>query len=366
MNNFPKLAIIYLSYHSDPYFSDMVSSLERSTYPKDKMALVIVDNPHPQYGSSVEKINELVVPKSGKTIPEVVLLPQEKNLGFSGGNNAGTEWAIENGYEYFFLHNQDGYVAPDCFEKMILAMETDRKIGCAQALIMLHDQKDRINSAGNTFNYLGFGFINNFGKKLSELKLSAVEEIGYASGAGLIMRKDLVEKYGALDVDLFAYHEDVEYSLRLKAAGYKIALIKDAVFYHKYVFNRSPSKFYLMERNRYAVLLLYYSYPTLFLLLPMLLLMEMGLLAFFISQGWWKEKLDVYRYWLKVSSWSLWLKKRKSIQLIKQIKDRQIIKLASNVVYFGEKKEMNNPFLLYIANPLMVVYRAILLLLIHW
>ena len=47
----PKVAIVYLSYHCEPYLDEVVDSLERLTYPKERLELVVVDNPHPEHGS---------------------------------------------------------------------------------------------------------------------------------------------------------------------------------------------------------------------------------------------------------------------------------------------------------------------------
>ncbi|MEK7624970.1 MAG: glycosyltransferase family 2 protein [Patescibacteria group bacterium] len=361
----PKVAVVYLSYHSEPYLEDMVRALQKTSYPRDRLSLVVVDNPHPTEGSSLNKINEVVLPLSGKSLPEVIVLPQEKNLGYTGGNNVGINWALDHGFDYIFLHNQDGYFASDCLAKLVKAMESDKSIGCAQALIMLAGT-DRVNTAGNSFNYLGFAFIDHFGKKLSELNLKPVEEVGYASGAGLMMRSDLVKKFGSLDADLFAYHEDVEYSLRLKLAGFKVAMIRDAIFHHKYEFNRSSSKFYFMERNRYAVLLMYYRTVTLILLLPILLFMEIGLLVFFLLKGWGNEKFKIYAYWLDLKNWRMWLSKRKKIQQLRTIGDRELVRMSAGKIIFGVKPDMNNPLLVYVANPLMVVYRAIVRVIIFW
>ncbi len=361
----PRVAVVYLSYHSDPYLEDMVKAMQSCTYPKERLALVIVDNPHPEFGLSTKKINEVVAPLAGGSLPEVIVLPEQKNLGFTGGNNVGIKWALEHSFDYIFLHNQDGYLDHDCILKLVEAMEADKTIGCSQALIML-DGTDKVNTAGNSFNYLGFAFINHFGKKLSELNLKPVEEVGYASGAGLMMRADLVKKFGGLDEDLFAYHEDVEYSLRLKFVGFKAVVVRDALFHHKYVFSRSKTKFYFMERNRYAVLFMYYRLATLILLIPALLFMELGLLVFFILNGWGNEKLEIYKYWLKASNWKLWLSKRQKIQRLRTVTDRYLIHKAASRVKFGAKEDMNHPLLVYIANPLMLVYKAIVQVLIFW
>lgn len=359
-----KVAIIYLSYHSDEFLPDAFEALKKLTYPKDRCALIIVDNPHPKYGSSESSIRQ-IVSANKDFLPVTEILVQTENKGFCGGNNIGIRWAIDNGYDYAFLHNQDGYLSPDCIELMVREMETDSNIGCAQAMVMLHGT-EKINTAGNSFSYLGFGYIPNFGVEEKSLNLPAVQEVGYASGAALMMRLELVKKYGDLDEELFAYHEDIEYSLRMKYVGFKSVLISRAKFFHKYVFNRNSSKFYFMERNRYALLLMYYKWPTLILLLPIIIIMEVGMDVFFIFEGWLKEKVDFYRYWFNVKNIKLWLEKRKNIQNIRMISDRKFISTTSAVVSFGEKQGMNNPLLKYIANPLMVIYKFLVQLIIFW
>lgn len=360
-----KVAIVYLSYHSEPHLPAFVKAVKEINYSKEDLAVVIVDNPHPTYGSSEKAIEEIVLPHSGVSIPKVVLLPQKENLGFCGGNNIGIKWAVANGFDYVLLHNDDGYLHPDCIKNLAEAMENDEKLGCASALIML-DGTNKVNTAGNSFNYLGFGFIDHFGVEKDKLALSKIEYTGYVTGAALMLRVSLLKKLGYLDEDLFLYHEDIEYSLRLKLAGYKVGVVTDATFYHKYEFSRSSTKFYYMERNRYAILLMYYKWPTLILLLPILIIMEIGLFGLFVMKGWVREKIKMYTYWSKLSTWRLWLKKRQSIQSIRKISDREILKFSSGKVYFGEKRDMNNPLLLYIGNPLMIVYRVIVKLVVFW
>jgi len=351
----PRIAIIYLSYHCDRHIDDVLSAFKKITYPKDKLELVIVDNPHPQYGSSVKFLEENVLPLSDQEIPHVTLLPQTENLGFAGGNNVGAKWALANGFDYVFFHNDDGFLATNALEPLVEAMENDQKIGMAQALLLLHPETDLINSDGNQFQYLGFGFCGGYRKKFSDLKTSAVSEVGYASGAALLVRVDLIAEFGAWDNDFFMYHEDLEWSFRLRTLGYKIVLVKDSVFYHKYQFGRSIDKFYFMDRNRYGVMLMYYKLLTLLLLLPMLLVLEIGLWVFAFKGGWAKKRVGVYQYWLKWGNWKIWLAKRKIIQARRKINDRVLLSYSVSTIEFQEKF-MANPLLKYIGNPMMKLY----------
>ena len=110
-----------------------------------------------------------------------------------------------------------------------------------------------------------------------------------------------------------------------------------------------------MERNRYGVLLMFFKLPTLLLLLPMLLVLEVGLWLFAWRGGWLDKKVNVYKYWLNKENRKLWLKKRKNIQSIRKVSDRYLLSYSVPGIYFQEKA-MESPILKYIGNPVMTVY----------
>ncbi len=153
MLNYPKVAIVYLSYHCELYLERALEALKNTNYPKDKLTIIIVDNLHPNYGNSREFIQNII--QNDADLPRIIFLPQEKNLGYAGGNNTGVKWAVENGYDYVYFHNQDGFLAPDGILKITETMESNKYIGAAQSLIMLYPEQDLINTSGNKFHYLG-------------------------------------------------------------------------------------------------------------------------------------------------------------------------------------------------------------------
>lgn len=356
MNSEHTIAIIYLVYyHNESYIDDAVSALKKMTYPKDKVALVFVVNSHERYGSFVRYVEETVLPLSQKELPKVVVLPQEKNLGFGPGNNAGTRWALEHGYDFVLYHNNDGFFAVNALEPLVEAFVNDPRIGAAQSLMLLHPETHLLNSAGNSFQYLGFGFCDQYRTPVTKLSLPPIKEVGYASGAAFMVRSDLVREYGAWDEDFFMYHEDLEWALRLRSVGYKIMLVSDSIFYHKYQFGRSMEKFYWMERNRYGTMLIFFRRRTLLLLLPMALLMELGLWFFALKNGSARQRIAVYRYWLSVTHWQQWLAKRRRMQKIRTVSDRYLLSFSVPDISFQDAS-VNNPILRYIGNPIMTVY----------
>lgn len=352
-----KVVIMYLLWDQEPqqYLEDAIHGVIAQTYPKDQLEFLLVYNKHkPENPSAVPYIEETLA-KYTDQLPHITFLPQKENLGFSGGNNLGMQWTIDNGFDYVFLHNGDAYLGARCIEELVSAMEADKTIGASQALLMLHPETDLINSAGNAFHYLGFGYSNNYRWKKETLRIPPVSDVGYLSGAAIMLRADLLAEYGLWDKDYFMYHEDTDYSLRLQMQGYRTVLVRDAEFFHKYQFSRSVSKYFWMERNRYVILLLYYRIPTLVLLLPLLIPLEIGLWLFAFRGGWAGEKKKVYQYWAQKKHWSEWWKKRKQIQKTRTISDRTLLSTAVRGIHFQEQ-ETEHPLVLYVGNPIMELY----------
>jgi len=362
----PKIGIVYLLfYHNESYVDNVVSALKKLTYPRESVEFIIVANPHPEDGSFVHYIEDTVMPLSGTLIPRTTLLPQKENTGFATGNNIGAQKAIELGCDYIFYHNNDGFFASDALEPLIGALEADEKIGMAQSLMLLHPDSEYVNSAGNVFQYLGFGYCDEYRTKAEDLTLPPIKEIAYASGAALMVRAELVEKYGGWDDDFFLYHEDLEWGFRLRTLGYKVVLVRDSIFYHQYQFSRSISKFFFMERNRHAIMLMFFRWPTLLLLLPIAVVLELGLWFFSIRNGYADKRLAVYNYWLQPKHLKLWYKKRKRVQTSRVISDRELLTYARPGIHFQEK-EMHNPLLTYIGNPVMKLYYNIVVRGLIW
>ena len=364
MPNFPKIAIVYLSYHCQPYLARAYEAISKLNYPKENLALIIVDNLHPQQGSSESFIRTITTatppePPLGKRGTATVILPQTVNLGYAEGNNVGIRWTLTNGFDYIYLHNQDGFMAPDCLTEAVKTMESHANIGAVQSMVMLYPQTDLINTSGNKYHFLGFGYSGDY-KKPSLVPRPSSIEIGYASGAGVLLRADLLEQHGLLDADLFAYHEDLEYSLRLRSLGYTIEVAPQSVFYHEYEFQRNPQKIFYMERNRWAVLIMYYRALTWILIAPVLIITELGTLVYALATGALKQKLTAYQYFLIGKNRSLWFNKRREIQKHRLVGDKQLLHAAVGKL---ELKDLNGP-LVMVGNLFLNLYWDIIRLFI--
>src|SRR3989338_6277276 len=118
-----------------------------------------------------------------------------------------------------------------------------------------------------------------------------------------------------------------------------------------------------MERNRILVHATYLKWPTLLLLSPFLILLELALIPFGVKAGWIGQKGKVWRYLLSAKTWLYVKQTRADIAKIRRVPDRGIVRLWTGRI---EHQETDNPIVRYIANPLLSALWGILRALIVW
>lgn len=374
LKNNKKIAIIISPNYKDyakRYSVDCITSI-RKQKKINEFKIFITDNE-----STEESFTYLK-----KIAPEVEIIRNEKNDGFAKGNNDAIKVAIAQGFDYFALFNLDTILDENCIAKMIEVMENPSNpfyqggsltIGAAQARLMLWPDKDKINSIGNVTHFLGFGYSDGYKEKFSIFPPMSglrrinnfqfsIKEICYPSGAGVLFTREVLEKIGLLDEEFWMYAEDQDIGWRIWLAGYKCVLVPEAIVYHKYEFSRSIEKYYWMDRNRIIVMLKNYHWASLVLIFPAFLLMEIGLFIFACGNGWLKEKIKVYKYFLNLKNWKYILNTRKQTQSLRKVRDKDIIKIFSGKIWYQEIGDWK----LKIANIIFNTYWNIIKKLIIW
>ncbi len=347
-----KLAIILINYrdYAKEYLVDCIKSLKEQDF-SGSFKIFIVDNQSTE--ETQKKIKEIA--------PEAELIINKENAGFAKGNNDGIKEAIEAGFDYFFLLNMDTILEIDCLSKLIKVASNTENWGAIQSRLMLWPEKDKVNSLGNNLHYLGFGFSAGGYQKLP-FQLE-VQPITYFSGAAVLLRKNVLEEICFFDEKLWMYHDDLDLGWKMRLAGYQIYLAPESVVYHKYQFTKSIEQYYWMERNRFICLLTNYKLGTLLLILPMLILMEGGLLLFSLVNGFWRQKFKVYGWLLNPKNWSYLKSRRQKIKKIKKIKDKEVVKYFSGKIKF---QEIDNWLLKWVGNPILNLYWQVVRRLIFW
>lgn len=355
----PFVDVVVVLWKSVPFMEALFEGLARSDYPRDRMTVHFVDN-SPGDGSLDEVKRQMQ--KHAGSLPTIELHEPGTNTGFSGGNNLVMRLSIERGHEYSYLLNHDASFEPACLREAVALAEGDTSIGSVQSLIVLQQNPNEINSTGNAIHFLGFGYCAGYHLPRTSAPSEPVA-IGYASGAGVLYPNRVLKDVGLLDETLFAYHEDLDLGWRIMLSGRKNLLAPKSILQHRYEFSRSIAKWFWMERNRTAVALKNYHWATVLLLLPQFVAIDIFLLAFAISGGWWREKLRAMRWFLKISTWQYILRGRKEIARIRNVRDADILPVFTPVIAY---QEFESPFVRTIANPLFRLSYSVVRAIVRW
>jgi GT2 family glycosyltransferase len=215
-----ELYIILVNWNKPQLTLSCVESLKKSSYKQYK--IVIIDN------GSIDNSLELLNSKTS----DYHLLISDKNLGYTGGNNLGIKYALENDAEFILLLNNDTLVEYNTLEILINTISEDNNIGIVQPKIYYYPEKDVIWCGPTYLNkfllrpkLVGY---KQFGINLYNAKLN----LSYAVGCATLIRKEVFLNIGLLDDDFFAVCEDVDFGIRATEAGYQILYVPTSIIYH--------------------------------------------------------------------------------------------------------------------------------------
>ena len=360
-----RTSVIVVAYNHKRFLKDCLASLERAA--GHVARLILIDNASTD-GSAAFIREELMSEGCNATKGGMAAryIESPTNLGFSGANNKGFEIALLDGDEFVYLLNPDTEAQPGFLEEAMKVMRSDPKIGIVQSLLLLSPETDKVNSWGNEIHFLGFGYAGGESVPVSQARKEGkleVRDIAYASGAGMLVRTSLIREIGGLDEDLFAYHEDLEFSWRARLAGRRVLLAPASIVHHKYEFSRSIKKYFWMERNRFLVMKKLYKPATVWLIMPALLVMEAGLWLFAFRGGWWREKLRAYAYFFRPSTWRNIRRGRHHVRHLRKVSDRDASRLFTGKILF---QQMNPTLLTRVANPLFSAYWTVARFFLRW
>src|SRR4030042_3195752 len=201
----PKVAVIILTWNGIRYLPDCLGNLIKQDYEKVNREFIVVDNASTDGAAEYVKTN----------FPEFSLIENDKNYGFDKGNNIGMKYALDKGYDYIVLLNQDTAVDPSWLSELVNVAESDKKIGGAQSLMLYWDERDIINSIGNQLHFLGFGFCEGNRKKLEigpsntagkNCQLGIISDITYASFSAVLYRANVFKEGGCFDEEVFLFY----------------------------------------------------------------------------------------------------------------------------------------------------------------
>ena len=197
----------------------------------------------------------IVVDNGGRAMvgSDVELVRPKHNLGFGGGAIAGFRRAAELGATEIALINDDVEVGAGWLRLMVVALESDPKIGAVQPkLLLAGTDPPRINSVGVAVGRDGAGIDIAIGEPDSA-QFAGETSIDAFTGGAVLFRAEFLDATGGFDESYFLYYEDLDLARRGAELGWTYRCLGSSVVWHQVsastsqLGNRSR---YLQERNR--------------------------------------------------------------------------------------------------------------------
>lgn len=191
----------------------------------------------------------------GEQFPEAKVVALSANRGFSGAVNAGIG---AGSAEFVVLLNNDVECRPEFVERIVAPLRAGSAVGSVAALLLQADGAS-VDNVGLEIDETLAAFPRHWGKPAANDALGGDEGLlGPVGGAGAF-RREALEAVGGFDESIFAYGEDVDLALRLRAAGWRSVAAADAVGVHlgsasfgrhspRQVFHRGWSRAYLLRK----------------------------------------------------------------------------------------------------------------------
>lgn len=209
------IAVVIPNWNGEDYIKECVDSLLAQSV---KAKIVVVEN------DSKDKSPDILNEYGDR----IVILPQDINLGFAGGVNAGIKYAIENDFDYVALFNNDAVADKNWLEELVGRFSDD--VGIVTGKFVRTDKKT-LDSTGDFYTIYGLPYPRG----RNELDKGQYKEPGGvfgATGGASIYSCKMLKEIGLFDEDFFAYYEDGDLSFRAQLAGYKVKYQPKAIAYH--------------------------------------------------------------------------------------------------------------------------------------
>lgn len=286
------MTIVIVTWNSAPDIRECLTSIMDQSYANYNV--IVVDS------GSTDGTPEIVRAE----FPSVEVIASKKNLGYRCGNRLGMQKARG---DYVVVCNDDVVVHSDWLDEMVRAMENDPEIGMVTPRIVMYDEPEVMNSAGNTLHFSGL-----YGPRAKHAPVSDFsqsEDVAAVSGCCFMIRRNLMMEAGGFSLDFdrppqywHASYEEVDLGWHVQMMGYRLRYVANSVMYHKYM---PPSR-----GNMHRWIQLAYGYllfmirnlevSALLLVAPAIVLTELSqfLLALSRDKAWARAKVQTWKWFL--------------------------------------------------------------------
>ena len=248
MNN---VLISILNYNNFKSTKTCVESVSNICY--DYFDILIIDN-----NSSDDSLYLLK-----KEFKNLTCLKSKDNRGYAAGHKIGVEYALEKGFNFIWILNNDLTVKEKSLNELILAYQKFGT-GLYGSVTLKSENPDIINFAGGTtddiLKPLNFNFYE--GEVLHKTNFNLCRKVQTIEGSSFLIPMDIIKKFGFMKEDFFMYAEEIDYCYRLNKFGIKSYVVKSSLVIHKggeSLKNKNYLEQYYRRRNFLIIMRLFYQ-----------------------------------------------------------------------------------------------------------
>jgi len=213
----PLASVVIPNWNGAHHLPVCLGALRAQSYPH--IEVILVDNGSSDGSQALVK----------HQFPEVRLLALERNLGLTGGNNAGFRSARG---DVLISLNNDTEAAPGFVEALVEGLLAHAEAGMAASKMLLFERRDTIHSAGDGYGADGIPFNRGVWQR-DEGQFDGPGWVFGGCGGAVAYRRAMLDEVGLFDESFFMYCEDVDLNWRAQLAGWRCWYTPEAVVFHK-------------------------------------------------------------------------------------------------------------------------------------
>jgi GT2 family glycosyltransferase len=238
----PHVTFVILNWNQAQMTMDCLESLYAQDYPRYQV--IIVDN-----GSRDDSCRRIT-----EAYPQVTIIANDRNVGYTSGNNIGIRQALQTGTDYVFLLNNDTTVDRTMLSQLVRVAEKDPKIGIVGPTMLYFDEPDTIWCAGNSVDWkTGETVRLRDGSPLSVIDNALSQDVDFLTSCAICIKRQVFECIGLMDERFFIYYDETDWFSRAHDDGWRSVYVPSARMWHKVsaaMGESSPRTDYYMVRNR--------------------------------------------------------------------------------------------------------------------
>ncbi len=272
------VAIVIPHYRASTLGACLAALYARSEWPIE--VIVVDDGPD---GPAIQEAR--------RTFPQLQVLRNERNLGFTVSCNRGLALARSR---YAVLLNDDTIVEAGWLRPLVEAADADPELAACQPKLLSAADPGLFDYAGAAGGYIdGLGYTFCRGRLFDhrdrdEGQYVRPAPLFWACGAALFLRLDAARRVGLLDEDYYMHFEEIDLCWRLRLAGYRILAVPASVIHHHSGWSLPPSSYrkaYLNYRNNLVLLCKNLESLRLGWVLPLRLVLDLCSCLLFLAKG---------------------------------------------------------------------------------